>query len=227
MENVRKHKNIELVHTPDRLRKLSSKPTYKTTKIFTEDLVAVELCRANVKLSKPSYSGMCFLDLSKLAMYDFYYNYLKHRYGDRVQLQMTDTDSLLFYCETNNIYDDMKEYEYLFDLSDYPRDHPLQSDTSKKVLGKMKDECNGTPISKFAGLRSKMYSFVCGNSEEKKLKGISSTTVKTDLTFDNYKSALFNETQKQSSMTVIRSHSHQLFSENITKTGLSAFDDKR
>lgn len=143
---------------------------------------------------------------------------------------MTDTDSLLFYCETDNIYDDMKEHEYLFDLSDYPRDHPLQSDTKKrhkKVLGKLKDETNGIPISKFVGLRSKMYSFVCGNSEEKNLKGIFSTTVKKDLTFDNYEGALFNETQKQSSMTVIRSHAHQLFSENITKTGLSAFDDKR
>jgi hypothetical protein len=61
MENVRKHKNIELVHREDRLRKLSAKPTYKHTTIFQEDLVAVELLQTKVKLCKPSYSGMCIL----------------------------------------------------------------------------------------------------------------------------------------------------------------------
>ncbi|MCG8113271.1 MAG: DNA polymerase, partial [Candidatus Thiodiazotropha taylori] len=157
MENVRKHKNIELVHTRKRLAKLSAKPTYKTTKIFNEDLVAVEMERAKVKLYKPSYSGMCILDLSKLAMYDFYYNYLKKKYGSRVQLQMSDTDSFLLHCQVDNLYAHLKEDEELFDFSDYPESHPLFSVKNKKVLGKMKDETNGTPISEFVGLRSKMY----------------------------------------------------------------------
>lgn len=61
MENVRKHKNIELVHRAERLKKLSAKPTYKNTIIFNEDLVAIELLRSKVKLFKPSYSGMCIL----------------------------------------------------------------------------------------------------------------------------------------------------------------------
>lgn len=227
MENVRKHKNIELVHTQKRLEKLSAKTTYKMSKIFTEDLIAVELTRAKVKLCKPSYSGMCILDLSKMAMYDFYYNYLKKKYGDKVQLQMTDTDSFLFYCETENIYEDMKQNENLFDLSDYPKDHYLQNDTNKKVLGKMKDETNSLPISMFVGLRSKMYSFLCRGKEEKRLKGVGKVTVEKELQFKHYKDTLFNETQKQSSMTLIRSHSHQLVCETISKTGLSAFGDKR
>ncbi|MEW8545032.1 MAG: hypothetical protein AB2693_16025, partial [Candidatus Thiodiazotropha sp.] len=227
MENVRKHKNIELVHTRKRLTKLTAKPTYKNCKIFNEDLVAVELGRAKVKLYKPSYSGMCILDLSKLAMYDFYYNYLKKKYGDKLLLQMTDTDSFLFYCETENVYDDMKQNEDLFDLSDYPKDHPLYSDKNKKALGKLKDETASIPISEFVGLRSKMYSFVCDEKESKRLKGISKVTVKKDLRFDDYKTTLFQETQQQCHMSLIRSHCHQIFCENISKTGLSAFDDKR
>ncbi len=79
--------------------------------------------------------------------------------------KMTDTDSLLIYCECDSIYNDMKDRADLFDTSDYPEGHPLQSDTNKKVLGKMKDETNGSPISMFVGLRSKMYSFRCGNKE--------------------------------------------------------------
>ena len=227
METVRKHKHIELCHAQKRLLKLTAKPTYKSSKTFTEDLVAVELTKAQVKLCKPSYTGMCILDLSKLAMYDFYYNYLKKKYGEKMQLQMTDTDSLLYYCETPDIYKDMKEHLDLFDTSDYPKDNPLYSETNKKVVGKMKDECSSIPISKFVGLRSKMYSFVCADKEEKRAKGISRVCVKKDLSFDKYKHTLFNETQNQSNMTLIRSHNHQLFCESISKTGLSAFDDKR
>ena len=61
LQNERKHKNIELVHLEERLRKLTAKPTYKNTVIFNEDLVAVELLHSKVKLFKPSYCGMCIL----------------------------------------------------------------------------------------------------------------------------------------------------------------------
>ena len=160
-------------------------------------------------------------------MYDFWYGYIKKRYGDKAQLQMTDTDSFLFYCETDDIYQDMLLSMELFDTSDYPTDHILHSDRNKKSLGKMKDEVNGHAISEFVGLRSKMYSFICDNKEEKRAKGISKVTVKKDLKHEHYKLALFEETKKVSSMTSLRSHRHELFCENINKTGLSAFDDKR
>ena len=71
---------------------------------------------------------------------------------------MTDTDSLLFSCETNDIYQDMKESLDYFDTSDYPKEHTLFSDSNKKIVGKWKDETQGKPISEFVGLRSKMYS---------------------------------------------------------------------
>ena len=63
MENVRNHKNIELVHTESRLRKVTAKPTYKNTTIFNEELVAVELFKAKVDLYKPIYCGMCILGM--------------------------------------------------------------------------------------------------------------------------------------------------------------------
>jgi hypothetical protein len=61
MENVRHHKNIELIHTETRLKKVTAKPTYKTTTIFNEDLVAAEMYRTRVNLFKPIYCGMCIL----------------------------------------------------------------------------------------------------------------------------------------------------------------------
>jgi hypothetical protein len=140
---------------------------------------------------------------------------------------MTDTDSLLFYCETADIYEDMRTSLKLFDTSDYPLDHPTYSDRNKKELGKMKDETNGVPISEFIGLRSKMYSFLCDKKEEKRAKGIAKITVKKDIRHEHYREVLFQETQKVSSMISLRSHQHELFCENVRKTGLSAFDDKR
>ena len=128
-------------------------------------------------------------------MYDFYYNVLKQKYGTSMKLLMTDTDSLLFFCETDDIYKDMAESSDLYDTSDYPCDHALYSVKNKKVLGKMKDETNGTPIAEYVGLRSKMYSFCCGGKESKRAKGLSKITVDKNIQFAHYKKVLFDETQ--------------------------------
>ena len=106
---------------------------------------------------------------------------IKKNYGDKAQLQMTDTDSFLFYCETDDIYLDMLKSLELFDTSDYPTSHPLHNTRNKKVLGKMKDENNSVPISEFIELRSKMYSFLCDNKEENRAKRISKGVVKQEL----------------------------------------------
>ena len=153
MENLRKHRSVELVHTEKRLKKLTAKSTYKCHRIFSEDLIGVELNRFKVKLNKPIYIGMAVLDLSKRTMYDFYYNHLKKLYDDRVQLQMTDTDSFLFSCKTEDLFQDMQVYSHLFDTSDFPKDHFLHSDINTKVNGKMKSETNEKCISEYCGLR--------------------------------------------------------------------------
>jgi len=77
MENLRNRVNIELVTDEKRLNKLSAKPTYVSSKIFNEDLVAVHTKKEKLLLNKPSYVGKCILDLSKTRMYDFHYNYIK------------------------------------------------------------------------------------------------------------------------------------------------------
>ena len=102
--------------------------------------------KSKLLLNKPVYTGMTILDNSKILMYDFFYNELKKQYGGKCELLYTDTDSLLLEIETEDFYKDMEEKKDLYDTSDYPKEHPLHSNTNKKVLGKMKDECAGTPI---------------------------------------------------------------------------------
>ena len=105
-------------------------------------------------------------------MYDLYYNELKAQYGERCQLLYTDTDSLLFEIETEDVYKDMAQNQTLYDTSDYPQDHPLYSSANKKVLGKLKDECAGRAIAEYVGLRPKMYSILeAGGKKHQEGKG--------------------------------------------------------
>ena len=120
----------------------------------------------------------------------------------------------------------MREIMDLFDTSHYPVDHPLYSQ-HKKVLGKFKDEANGNIVREFVGLRSKMYSYVYDNKEEKRAKGISKVAVKKDIKHSHYKDLLFTETTQMSSMNSLASHKHKLYGEKVKKRSLSPFDDKR
>jgi hypothetical protein len=116
----------------------------------------------------------------------------------------------------------MKNNPVYFDTSDYPKDHPLYSDKNKKVIGKFKDELNGIKILECIGLRSKMYSYRTETSVSKKLKGI-----KKEISFEDYKNCLFNQKEYFHRQKVIRSHKHDIFTEEVKKKSLSWKDDKR
>ena len=92
MENLRKRVDVKLVTTYKKVDELTSKPTYVSGKIFNENLMAVHKIKETLTLNRPAYVGMCILDLSKTLMYDFHFNYIKKRYGDRAKLLFTDTD---------------------------------------------------------------------------------------------------------------------------------------
>ena len=86
-----------------------------------------------MKLDKPSYVGMCILDLSKYLMYDFHYSYIKRKCGDRARLLFTDTDSLCYVIETEDVYEDLyREDRHLFDNSDYPEGSKFYFSENKK-----------------------------------------------------------------------------------------------
>jgi hypothetical protein len=141
-----------------RMRRLVADPAYISHKIFSEDLAAIHSVKSKLKLNRPIYVGQAVLDLSKHRMYNFWYNHLKRIYGEKVQLLYTDTDSLLYKVETENVYEDMRQHAEEYDFSDYPKDHPCYSVENKKVVGKFKDECLSRAIAEFVGLRPKMYS---------------------------------------------------------------------
>ena len=166
MENIRKRVDVRLVTSKEKLLKLASKPTYVSSKIFNENLVAVHKIKETLTMNRPAYIGMCILDLSKTLMYDFHYNYIKHNYGSKANLLFTDTDSLTYEIETTDAYLDFWNDKDKFDNSDYPENSPYFNKINKKVIGKFKDEAAGVPIVEFVGLRSKMYSYIKDNDED-------------------------------------------------------------
>ena len=228
MENIRKRVDVRLVTNKDKLLKLTSKPTYVSSKIFNENLVAVHKIKETLTMNRPAFVGACILDLSKTLIYDFHYNYIKHKYDNKAKLLFTDTDSLTYEIETADAYADFWQNKDKFDNSDYNIESPFYNIDNKKVIGKLKDETAGIPITEFIGLRSKMYSYVKDNEQTARTaKGIKKQVIKKILTHDNYKEVLFNSEQMQHTMKTIRSKNHQLGSFELNKISLSCFDDKR
>ena len=140
MENLRKGVDVRLVKDEKKLDKLTSKPTYVSSKIFNENLMAVYKVKETLTLNRPAYVGMCILDLSKTLMYDFHYGYIKRMYGNKAKLLFTDMDSLMYEIEMEDVYKDFWNDEDMFDNSDYPENSPYYCNANKKVIGKFKDE---------------------------------------------------------------------------------------
>ena len=118
MENIRKRVDIRLVTNEKKLLKMTSKPTYVSSKIFNENLVAVHKIKETLTLNRSAYVGMCILDLSKTLIYDFHYNYIKSKYGDKAKLLFTDTDSLTYEIEAEDVYQEFLNDKDRFDNSD-------------------------------------------------------------------------------------------------------------
>ena len=225
--NVRKHRDVKLVTESEKIKKLSANPNFKGYVIFNENLVGVEMKKSVVKLYQPIYVGFTVLELSKTLMYDFHYGHMKTKYGDKVKLLFTDTDSLTYEIKTGDVYKDMLENINLFDTSEYPKDHMLYSEVNKKVLGKMKDESFGVPPLEFVGLRPKMYSLLSSSNEKKTAKGVSRYIVKNEFKHKNYRKCLLESKVKSVEMRQITSYQHEIYSIKQRKIGLSPYDDKR
>ena len=146
MENLRKLVDVRLVTNEKKLDKLTSKPTYISSKILNENLMAVHKVKETLTLNRPAYVGMCILDLSKTLMYDVHYNYIKKKYNNRARLLFTDTDSLTYEIEAEDVYKDFWKDKDMFDNSDYLESSPYYCNVNKKIIGKFKDEACGIPI---------------------------------------------------------------------------------
>ena len=181
-------------------------------------------------MNKAIYVGFAILELSKLHMYETYYDTLQPYFGqENLQLHYIDTDGMILSMRTENNIKNLKKLEDFFDFSNLDKNHELYSNENKKVIGKFKIE---TPkniwIDEFVCLRSKAYSFKCKNNENKnKIKSISKSQSK-HIKFEEYYNCLFGgEYQKECDNYIVRSLNHEMYLQKVKKSTLSLLDDKR
>ena len=181
---MRKHRDSKLITTERNRNYFVSEPNYHTTKVFAENLLAIEMKIIETLMNKPVYLGLSILELRRISMNQFCYNvYVKSKYDEKAKLCYLDTDSFILYPKTNDIYKDIAEdFETRFHTSNYELDRPLSKGKNRKVIRLMKDELSGKIMTKFVGLRAKIYSYLIDDgSEYEKAKAQKSVSSKENL----------------------------------------------
>ena len=229
MENIRKHRDIKLVTTYKKRNKLVSEPNCHTMNYISKDLSIIEMNKMKVKMNKPMYLGLSILDISKILMYEFWYDYMKPKYGNDVKLCYMDTQSFIMSIKTNDFYkDNANDVEKRFDTSNYEVNRPLPTGKNKKVIGLKKDELVGKTITEFVTLRPKTYSYLTDDGkEDKKAKGTKKFIIRRMIKFNDYKNCFLKDELILKSQQRLISKKHDAYTENINKIALSNNDDKR
>ena len=177
--------------------------------------------KTKVKKNKTIYLGLSILEISKILMYEFWYDYMKPKYDNNVKLCYMDTDSFIMDIKTNDFYKDIaNDVENRFDTSNYEVNRPLPMGKNKKVIGLMEDELGGKIITEFVTLRPN------DGKEDKKAKGTKKCVIKKMIKFNDYKKCLLNDEVILKSQQRFISKKHDVYIENINKIALSNNDDK-
>jgi hypothetical protein len=231
MENVRKYQDVKLMAMNNErdekkfINKVRS-PRFKYGRQIGDTLVGAHMGKASVTLNKPIIVGASVLGLSKLHMYEFWYGYVKEKYGDKARLGYMDTDSFIYHVETEDIYKDMNERPDIFNLNGDP------------TVGKFKDETPGNVITESYHIRAKSYHYVLADkSTQSKHKGVSKKGMNdmAEQTYPEsespmtqvYRDCLFDKKVFYAKNVGIRSKDHVLSLVESEKKALCPIDTKR
>ena len=231
MENVRDRTNLEFIdHSQiDQNIKRQSKLSFKGIMDHCSKFSVYKFDKEKTVFDKPIYLGFTVLELSKLLMYELYYNKLQPYWKQSIQLHYIDTDSFILSFDTNHqeLINFLQQNKVEFDFSELDKSHELYDPNNKKVIGKMKIETSPVLVlDTFTALRSKSYSFSYNNpngiTQKAKQKGVQKAPK-----CEHYKNSLFNSETSSSTNISIRSNLHNLTVEKQPKLCLNPFDDKR
>jgi hypothetical protein len=231
MEDLLNRMSVKLITNDEECSTFTCKPTFKKFTLIQDNLIAIVMGKTKVTWNKPTYIGAAVLELSKLVMFKFFYEVMRPRYGLKVKMLYSDTDSMLVGVETENLYTDLKDMKEHFDFHKYPLEHPLFDEENKMKVLKFKDELDGRIMLEYVGLKPKMYSMKYLTKEDtydvkQSCKGVT-YAVKKGLHHDKYKEVLDSGESIRRQMNVMRSDRMTIYTQVINKIALSGFDDKR
>ena len=235
MEDVRNRIKVELVKNTNerKILRYQSRLDFDGIHKSYQDYDSYTFKSNIIKMEKPIYLGFTILELSKLLMYETYYDKLQKYFGvDGIQIHYQDTDAFVMSIRTTDIIKDLSKLpdQYkMFDFSNLNKEHKIFWNDFKKIPGYLKME---TPKSlytdKFVCLRSKCYAYTTNIDEyNNKFKGIAKG-YKKEISFDQYYKCLKNEIYDRTcKQFCIRNHDHGMYLQQITKKSLNPLDDKR
>ncbi|KAL5259617.1 hypothetical protein ACHWQZ_G009911 [Mnemiopsis leidyi] len=248
IEDIRKRSNVSAVKTARKAEKLIARPQYMGFRVLDETVTLVQSAKKLVKLNKPIACGFIVLENAKCIMGSFWYDILKPRYGSDIKLLLSDTDSFIYAVFTEDGYRDLYDIRQHMDLAGYQDGTSLsrfKDVTNKKVPGKFSDEKPTEVIKEVIALKPKMYSvstkaLTCANSKDVNhscstvcrdrhsitAKGVSKSAQKS-ISHEDYRRVLKEKVTTCCVNRTIRSYNRTLYSIEIKKRGLFAFDDKK
>ena len=169
-------------------------------------------------MNKAISLGMSILDIGKKLMYEFWYNCIKPKYGDKARRCYMETDSFVIYIKNEDFYKD---------IANDVDERPLPIGKNKKVIGLFKDELGGKIMTEFLALSAKAYAYLMEDgSKHKNAKGTKKCVIKRELMFEKYKDSLFNNKIILKSQQIFKSDHHKVYIEEFNKIALSSNDGK-
>ena len=256
LEDVKNRRSIAVANDSVEYRKSVRKGVYKKTLFWGDDeentILATESVNAIVVLNKPMFIGCKILDMAKWYMYRFHYEVMTKQFDD-IRLVYTDTDSLIYKIRSDDFLGNLVKVKDWFDYTFLDEDHPLHVSKNEKYLLKFKDELGGIEIGEIIALRSKMYSFLCIDSEDRlfcynpddknkvmcKAKGVTGScfgkreeyeengNCGEKISHADYRTALVDGSVKSVSFGTIASKGHAMTTNVVNKTGICGNDSKR
>jgi len=224
MENVLKYESFEIVKDDRLLQKRVDKDNFKNA-VYINNMWFISASKEKVLYNKPYYIGCAILDLSKVYMLDFHYNYMKVNYLN-CNLLYTDTDSLVYNIKTDDLYKDMYDNKDKFDLSNSKIIKYNNIENEKTIL-KFKDETKFIPITDWVALCPKSYSYITDDGKDaRKGKGVTKNILKQEISHKDYENILNTNKDIYKPMIMIKSKHHQLYTISMNKKALCSFDDK-
>lgn len=232
IENIMNRCDIRLITKWDGrygLESLIAKPNFKRNVIFNENLVACEMHRLNVMMTKPTIVGAAILEISKCLMYEFHYDFIMKHFNEKnCKILYTDTDSFLyeFKGKDNDPYKFIRKHSDKFDTSDFAENNPFGIERlNNKVLGLMKDELSGEIIVEFIGLRAKMYVILTLiDNIIKRAKGVKKYVLDKKIVLDDFRRCL--EEQRKFNEILLEKMKDELNDEKTEKI-IGYFKDKK
>lgn len=225
MESVRSYKDVRIVTTPEKLRKLVSLPTFSSLHEFGDNVAAIHLRKETVVVNRLYSVGYCILELAKLEMYKIYYDTLVPMFKDgKCDLLYTDTDSFVIqihgYEDVNPV---LKAHPHVFDFHNLPQDHCLYDQgVNKRKLGCLKLETGRDICCEFVALSPKCYSLLTDNGFKQTLKGSRKT-----LSHEAYKQCLLQDNCQIGNVREIKSYAQTLYQVSVSRRLLTPLDVKR